>query len=56
MCIVCRDWQLGKLTYQEAQKNLREMFDAGYDSDEEKQHFLEVFEEITEDKFENGQD
>jgi hypothetical protein len=42
MCIVCTEWQLGKLTTEEAKRNLRELINAGsIDSETELHiHFL----------------
>jgi hypothetical protein len=45
MCIVCRDWQLGRLTSKEALRNLGEMIFASEDK-EEQAHLWEISEKI----------
>lgn len=44
MCIVCKDWEAGKLTSQEALKNLGELIKAADKKD--KKHLFEVSEKI----------
>ena len=46
MCAVCRDWQLGKLTTEEAWRNLNEMKDLATTTDEEVDHFWEVAQKL----------
>jgi hypothetical protein len=45
MCLVCAHWNLGKLTKQEADKNLAEMVDNA-STEEELMHAQEVIERI----------
>lgn len=44
MCIVCRDWEAGKLTSKEALQNLGELIQAA--KEDEKEHYFEVSEKI----------
>lgn len=46
MCIICKDWELGKLTSKEAFKNLGEMMEAAKNDAEESKHLFEVYEKI----------
>lgn len=45
MCIVCKDWELGKLTNKEAFRNLGEMI-ASAEEEGEKNHLIETYEKI----------
>lgn len=47
MCMICADWQKGKLTNFEAMRNLQEMSNST-DSWEEISHYLDVAKEIKE--------
>jgi hypothetical protein len=50
-CIVCRDWELGKLTNEEAKRNLNEIADSNSElTDEEAKHYWELWEKILEDE------
>jgi hypothetical protein len=44
MCVVCSDWEKGKLTSKEALRNLGEMIATG--TEKEKKHYFEVSEKI----------
>jgi len=44
MCIICKDWQLGKLTSKEALRNLGEMIEGAENI--EKNHYFKIAEEI----------
>jgi hypothetical protein len=44
MCIVCTEWEKGKLTSKEALRNLGEMIGTG--TEKEKEHFFKVSEKI----------
>lgn len=44
MCIVCKDWEAGKLTNKEALQNIGELFNT--DGDLGNEHFAEVIERI----------
>jgi hypothetical protein len=50
MCKICVDWQLGKLTLDEAWRNLGETRAAGFDSQEEIAHYWDVAEMLSEDE------
>lgn len=50
MCNICKDWELGKLSIQEARRNLGEAIASGAKTDEELVHFFEVAELIAKDK------
>jgi hypothetical protein len=54
MCIVCLDWQKGKLTLEEAWRNLNEIAWDGFNSEEERLHYLEVAEKLAEKKNEKS--
>lgn len=48
-CIVCRDWELGKLTIEEAKRNLGEIAETKSDlTDEELRHYWDLWEKILE--------
>ena len=46
ICIVCKDWQKGKLTAKEALKNLGEMIN----SEDDSSHYYEVVEKILDEE------
>ncbi len=52
MCLVCRDWYLGKLTIDEAWRNLNEAKEAGFTTEEDYDHYFEVAEMLSEDNYE----
>jgi hypothetical protein len=45
MCLVCTDWQKGKLSAQEAIRNLTEMVNTS-DKDEDKRHYSETISKV----------
>jgi len=45
MCIICSDWERGKMTNQEALANIGEMLDSE-DSEEKKEHLLKLADNI----------
>jgi hypothetical protein len=49
-CIVCSDWEKGKLTLDEAWRNLGEIAWDEFNSEEERIHYLEVAEMLAEKK------
>jgi len=50
MCIICKDWEKGKLTLDEAWRNLSEIAWDEFNSEEERTHYLEVAEMLAEKK------
>lgn len=50
MCKICLEWELGKLTNQEARRNLGEMINVGADSEEESLHYWELMEKLIDEK------
>ena len=48
MCKICADWQLGKLTTKEAWRNLGEMKDSPFSTDEEVDHYWKLANELAE--------
>ena len=53
MCVICKDWKLGKLTSKEALSNIGEMINT--ESDEEKKaHYWEISEEILDKEMGNS--
>lgn len=53
MCLVCKDWQLGKLTTKEALRNLNETVDENA-TREELDHYWEIATKITDAKHKIG--
>lgn len=49
MCIVCKDWELGKLTSKEALRNLGEFISLSDENIEELNHYYMVVEKITDE-------
>lgn len=45
-CVVCREWELGKLTSKEALKNLGEMIQVEGTSKKESKHYYDAVEKI----------
>jgi hypothetical protein len=45
MCLICSEWELGKLTNKEALRNLGEMIDFE-ENEQKKEHFLKTAERI----------
>lgn len=45
MCIICSEWQKGKMTSQEALANIGEMLDSGQ-SEEEVKHLFELADKV----------
>ena len=52
MCLVCKDWQLGKLTNKEALRAIGEMVDSG----ENKEHLMRLAEKILDKEVPMGDD
>lgn len=48
MCLVCAEWQAGKLTNKEALRNLGEMIAVPKESNEENAHYFSVVDKIVE--------
>lgn len=48
MCIVCLEWQKGKLTTTEAWRNLSEIMDADAEHGEDMAHYWDVAEKLAE--------
>ena len=46
MCIICKEWELGKLTSKEALRNLGEMILSSNDNKENPDHYYEISEKI----------
>lgn len=46
MCIACKDWEAGKITSQEALRNLGEMISSVDENSEEREHYLDASEKI----------
>lgn len=46
MCIVCLEWEKGKLTSTEALRNLGEMIESTDKEEEKRAHYFEVVEKI----------
>jgi hypothetical protein len=49
ICIICAEWQLGKLTTEEARRNLGETAYSGPKSEEELIHYFEAMEMLSKD-------
>lgn len=49
MCLVCTDWEKGKLTKNEALRNLDEM-EFNIENPEELQHYLDIIFKLNENK------
>lgn len=52
MCVICKDWQLGKLTKAEAWRNLDEMMQDLVDKEEDLGHYWEVIDKLIEEEYE----
>lgn len=52
MCIICTEWQKGKLTFTEALSNLKELTLDDTLTDENKKHLWEIEQKIKLDDFE----
>lgn len=49
MCVVCKDWQAGKLSNQEAIRNLGELINTEIETDEQAaqlEHYINVFDKV----------
>ena len=46
MCIVCKDWKSGRLTNQEALKNLGELINSIDEHSKENLHYVDLYEKI----------
>lgn len=46
MCVVCKDWEKGKITSEEALRNLGELMISVDEYSEENVHYLDVSEKI----------
>ena len=53
ICLICKDWALGKLTLSEARRNLNEMCNKEK-TDEELLHLFEVAELLSKEKNEKA--
>ena len=53
MCVVCKEWELGKLTSKEALKNLGEMINTS--KDKEKEHYFEASSKILDKEVKSGE-
>ena len=47
MCMICKDWELGKLTKKEAWRNLDELVTEGQ-TEEERFHYFELANKLAE--------
>lgn len=45
-CLICTEWQLGKLTNEEAMRNLMESYKENDQNSEENIHYLEALEKV----------
>lgn len=50
MCLVCIQWELGKLTNEEARRNVGEFINVGTETKEELEHYLELVRKLQEDE------
>ena len=48
MCLICVDWQKGKLTNSEAWLNMSEMVDSAVENNEDASHYLDLATQIAE--------
>ena len=48
MCLICKDWELGKLTIEEAYRNLKEVYD-----EKENPHSIEVWIKLAQSELES---
>lgn len=46
ICIICKEWELGKLNNKEALRNLGELIQSNNDNNQDNQHYFEVVEKI----------
>lgn len=49
MCAVCKDWELGKLTWEEAFRNIGEMIEGSKHDIEELEHLSKILGKIMKD-------
>ena len=52
MCKICIDWHLGKLTIDEAFRNLSEFKETGIKTEQDDDHYWEMAEMLSEDEYE----
>ena len=53
MCKICVDWEMGKMTNEEAWRNLREFAREETVTDQDMSHFFEVAERLKEKEYED---
>lgn len=50
ICIICKDWELGKLTWDEAWHNLDELWSDAIRNEEDIKHYFELAQKLADEK------